>query len=87
MDSAMAMNWLEMRRMPGTRVKVDQQIRDIQLARENIRLAEENERLRTENADLAASAQIWIRLYEAALTRANLATDVFGGLCQPAPRH
>ena len=43
----------------------------MQIARDNARLSEENARLRRENADLVASAELWIRLYEAALERAN----------------
>jgi hypothetical protein len=49
--------------------EIADQARALQLARENMRLAAENSRLRDENADLAASAEIWIRLYEAALAR------------------
>jgi hypothetical protein len=40
------------------------------LQQERARLLEENARLRQHCADLAASAEIWIHLYEAALRRA-----------------
>jgi hypothetical protein len=77
MDVAMAFNWTEMRSFGTKRVKVDEQMRAVELARENMRLLEENERLRQENADLAGSAEVWIRLYEAALARANQPSPFF----------
>ncbi len=78
MDQAIALDWTELNGLRRrSRVKVDEQMRALQLARENIRLLEENERLRRENQDLAASAEIWIRLYEAALARASQAGTVF----------
>ena len=79
MDVAMAFNWTEMRRPGTSRARVDDQIRAVELARENMRLLEENERLRQENADLAGSAEMWIRLYEAALARANQPSPMFKG--------
>ena len=79
MDVAMAINWTEMRALGTKRPKVDDQIRAVELARENMRLLEENERLRQENADLAGSAEMWIRLYEAALARANQPSPMFNG--------
>jgi hypothetical protein len=45
----------------------------VRLARENVRLSDEVERLRQQYDALAASAEVWIRLYEAALDRANAA--------------
>lgn len=36
---------------------------------ENVRLRDENERLRRRSGDLTSSAELWIRLYEAALER------------------
>jgi hypothetical protein len=42
-------------------------------ARENVRLAQENQVLRQSYADLTTAAEIWIRLYESALARANSA--------------
>jgi hypothetical protein len=39
------------------------------LERENGRLAQENEKLRQQCADLSASAELWIHLYESALLR------------------
>jgi hypothetical protein len=86
MDAVMAVNWTEMRRAQTTRVKVDDQIRAVQLARDNMRLLEENERLRHANADLAASAEIWIRLYEAALARAKQPSPLFSRFDSKATR-
>ena len=71
MDTAMTLNWLEMRRISNARARVDEQSRILTLTRENARLAEENSRLRQQYQDLSASTDIWIRLYEAALERAN----------------
>ena len=42
---------------------------------ENARLATEIRRLQEENQDLRDAAEIWIRLYERQLTRANEAVD------------
>jgi hypothetical protein len=71
MDTAMTLNWLEMRRISNARIRQDEQARILNLTRENARLAEENHRLRQQYQDLAASTEIWIRLYESALERAN----------------
>jgi hypothetical protein len=46
------------------------------LAAENARLAREVERLTQDNRDLRESAEIWIRLYENQLSRANRAADL-----------
>jgi hypothetical protein len=78
MDTAMTLNWLEMRRISNARARVDDQARILTLTRENARLAQENHRLVQQYRDLAASTEIWIRLYEAALARAN-------GVAQPMP--
>ena len=67
MDTAMTLNWLEMRRISTARSRQDDQSRLLTLARENARLAEENRRLDQRYQDLMASTDIWIRLYEAAL--------------------
>ena len=71
MDTAMTLNWLEARRVSTARTRQDEQARILTLTRENARLAEENHRLHQQFQDLAASTDIWIRLYEAALHRAN----------------
>jgi hypothetical protein len=42
------------------------------LTQENARLIEENRRLRKVCDDLAASSELWIRLYEAALARERI---------------
>jgi hypothetical protein len=62
---------MDLHRSRFSRVGVDEQMRTVQLARENRRLMEANEQLRQDNADLTASAEMWIRLYQAALIRAN----------------
>ncbi|HXW03623.1 MAG TPA: hypothetical protein VD833_00210 [Vicinamibacterales bacterium] len=67
----MTLNWLEMRRMSSARVRAEDQSRMVRLTRENLELSDENERLRQMYDALAASAEVWIRLYEAALARAN----------------
>jgi hypothetical protein len=71
MDTAMTLNWLEMRRISNARARLDDQARILTLTRENARLVEEIGRLRAKYDDLSASTQIWIRLYEAALERAK----------------
>jgi hypothetical protein len=71
MKTAVAVDWMESHRAQFSRVRVDEKMRAIQLARENRRLMQVNEQLRQDNADLTASAEMWIRLYEAALARAN----------------
>jgi hypothetical protein len=43
---------------------------------ETARLGTEIERLRQENAALRASAEIWIRMYESQLARANRASEL-----------
>ncbi len=74
----MTLNWLEMRRISNARSRQDDQARILTLTRENTRLAEENHRLHQQYQDLLASTDIWIRLYEAALDRANGSGDVRG---------
>ena len=84
MDTAMTLNWLEMRRISNARLRQDDQARLLTLTRENARLADENHRLHQQYQDLLASTDIWIRLYEAALDRAN-GTDAVPGLAaQPS---
>jgi hypothetical protein len=82
----MTLNWLEMRRMTSLRARVDDETRTVRLARENACLAQDNTRLRSEYQDLAASTQTWIKLYEAALERANSATAACARLQQTAVR-
>lgn len=67
----MTFMWMDNRRaaMAATRDPRDHQLD--RLVRENMRLAEENDRLRRACADLRASAELWARLYEGALARAN----------------
>jgi hypothetical protein len=73
MNRAVALDWTERLERATITPRVDERARVLQLTRENMRLAEENARLRAENEDLAASAEIWIRLYEAALSRTKQA--------------
>jgi hypothetical protein len=82
MDTAMTLNWLEMRRISNARARLDDQARILTLTRENARLAEENNKLRQQLQDLSASTDIWIRLYEKALDRAN--GGVQGMAAQPS---
>jgi hypothetical protein len=52
-------------------------VHDVKLLQaENARLAAELERLRQENGDLREAAEIWIRMYENQLSRANRAADL-----------
>jgi len=50
--------------------------------REQARLQRENAELRQACAELTTAAESWIRLYEAALARANAAEDVIAELTQ-----
>jgi hypothetical protein len=84
MDTAMTLNWLEMRRITNARSRQDEQTRILTLTRENARLADENHRLHQQYQDLLASTDLWIRLYEAALDRANACEAVKGIGNQPS---
>lgn len=65
----MTFSWLETERVNRAHARLTHESTAVRLVRENARLAEENERLARRCADLAASAELWIRLYEAALAR------------------
>ena len=70
MNAAVVVDWKA--RTSGRHAEaraVYDQVRASWLQQENSRLAQENRRLRDANADLEASAELWIRLYEAALGR------------------
>ena len=71
MDAAMTFNWLDTQRATRAQARFLQETTAARLARENARLIEENDRLARQCADLAASAEMWARLYEAALARAG----------------
>jgi len=71
MDAAMTFNWLETQRAARAQTRFTHESTAVRLVRENARLVEENERLSRRCADLAASAELWARLYEAALARAG----------------
>jgi hypothetical protein len=75
MNAAVVVDW--MARTSGRHADaraVYDQVRAGWLERENSRLAQENRRLREANSDLEASAELWIRLYEAALARCRQIT-------------
>jgi len=74
MNSVMTLKALATRPVPGGRARVDNDARCFFLERENAYLTENNARLRLQLKDLEASSNAWIRLYEAALARANAAT-------------
>jgi len=73
MKSVMTLNGLATRHLIATSVRVDEQTRNFWVAKENACLTQDNLRLRSELKDLEASTNMWIRLYEAALERANAA--------------
>jgi hypothetical protein len=69
----MSVNWLVMRQpqlQQGHIRRLSEH--ELRLAQENARLTEENRRLRVVCDDLAASSELWIRLYEAALARQSI---------------
>jgi hypothetical protein len=74
MNSVLTLNALAGRPATSSRVLVDEEGRNFWLERENACLTQNNARLRLQLKDLEASAHSWIRLYEAALERANAAT-------------
>ncbi len=73
MDAGMTFNWLDTRRAATVHGTYTQRVSIDRLTRENARLHEEIDRLKREHAELVASAELWIRLYEAALERAAAA--------------
>jgi len=73
MNAVMTLNALAMRRTTSSPVRVDDEMRNFWLERENACLTQANARLRLQLKDLEASARSWIRLYEASLERANAA--------------
>lgn len=58
----------------SSRVRVENDARCFFLERENAYLTHNNTKLRLHLKDLEASSLFWIRLYEAALERANALT-------------
>ena len=60
-------------RLANVHARPNEDIRSLRLARENACLLLDNTRLRVEYEQLLSSTEIWIRLYEAALARANAA--------------
>ena len=74
MNSVLTLNALARRPATSSRVLVDEEGRNFWLERENACLTQSNARLRLQLKDLEASSNSWVRLYEAALERANAAT-------------
>jgi len=74
MNSVTTLNAVATHPVTTSRVRVDNDARCFFLERENAYLTQNNARLRLQLKDLEASAVSWIRLYEAALERANAAT-------------
>jgi len=74
MNSVLTLTALATRPATSSRVLVDEEGRNFWLERENACLTQNNARLRLQLKDLEASSHSWIRLYEAALERANAAT-------------
>ena len=69
---------LEVPRLANLHVRPNEDIRSLRLARENACLILDNTRLRVEYENLLSSTETWIRLYEAALERANAAVRECG---------
>ena len=84
MNAVTTLNGREMPPFATLRVRPSDDIRSLRLARENAALTLDNTRLRVEYEQLLSSTEIWIRLYEAALARANAAVAECARLQQPA---
>jgi cell division protein FtsB len=82
MNSVMTLDGLATRPEIASRVRVDQDARCFFLERENAYLTQNNAKLRLQMKDLEASSLYWIRLYEAALDRAQAATAACERLSQ-----
>jgi hypothetical protein len=75
---------LEVPQRTNSHLRPHEHIRNVRLARENASLLLDNTRLRVQYENLLSSTETWIRLYEAALERANAATAECSRLKQPA---
>jgi hypothetical protein len=69
---------LEVPQRTNSHLRPNEDIRSVRLARENASLLLDNARLRVEYENLLSSTERWIRLYEAALERANAVTRECG---------
>ena len=69
---------LEVPQRTNSHPRPNEDIRHLRLARENASLLLDNARLRVEYENLLSSTERWIRLYEAALERANAVTRECG---------
>ena len=74
MNSLMTLNAVTTRPVTISRTSFDNDARCFFLERENAQLTQNNARLRLQMKDLETASLSWIRLYEAALERANAAT-------------
>ena len=74
MNSVMTLNAAATRPVTSSRPQVENDARCFFLELENACLTQNNAKLRLQLKDLEGSAVAWIRLYEAALERANSAT-------------
>jgi cell division protein FtsB len=74
MNSSMMVNAVATRPVTSSRTQGDNDARCFFLERENAYLTQNNAKLRLQMKDLEAASLSWIRLYEAALERANTAT-------------
>ena len=61
MNAVMTLNALAMRQVSSSPVRVDDEMRNFWLERENACLTQSNARLRLQLKDLEASARAWIR--------------------------
>jgi hypothetical protein len=73
MRTVTTLKGLEVPRLANLHVRPNEDLRSLRLARENACLILDNTRLRVEYENLLSSTEIWVRLYEAALERANAA--------------
>ena len=78
MHTVTTLKGLEVPRLANPHVRPNEDIRSLRLARENACLILDNTRLRVEYENLLSSTETWIRLYEAALERANAAVRECG---------
>jgi hypothetical protein len=78
MHTVTTMKGLEVPRLANLHVRSNDDFRSLRLARENASLMLDNTRLRVEYENLLSSTETWIRLYEAALERANAAVRECG---------
>jgi hypothetical protein len=86
MNSVITLTGLETRRLTSSKMRANEETRSLWLARANAGLMLENTRLQSDYDALVASSVTWIRLYEAALERANTAAAECSRLRDQRPR-